>query len=356
VYADRGARVNVLRGVGGFFTKNPPRKEKKSPKKREEWGIFYKKSPEKDMKWIVCWVCCVFSVGVAAEVMPVVASFSIVADLARQVGGRHVRVDTLAGADVDMHVYQPTPTDMRRIYQAKVLVVNGLGFEGWLDAWSKRRQGRGPLVVVASQGIKAIEATHEGCADGGGHTHDHHHEHAVDPHAWHNIVNVMRYVDNIATGFSRADPVHADEYQKNAAAYKRQLQDLDTALMKQFSAIAAQKRRVITSHNAFQYFGQRYGLVFIGLQGVNAASEPSAAAIAATIQEIRRLGVRALFIENVSNPRLLTQISRQTGVRVGGRLYSDALSAENGVAPTYLKMMQYNAQQLIRALRTDLTP
>ncbi len=278
----------------------------------------------------------------AAEPIPVVASFSILGDLVQVVGGARVRVTTLAGPDADAHEFSPRPADAKSVLNARVLVVNGLNFEPWAQklAQSVGYQGE---TVVASQGVKPRKMAAEA-----GHASD-----ALDPHAWQNPLNVVQYVSNIAAGLAKADPAGAATYQANAQSYAQLLKDFDAQAKAQLDAIAPDKRKVITSHDAFGYLAARYGITMLAPEGISTDSEPSAKHVAQLIRQIRRENIKAVFVENMSNSRLIDQLSKDAGVSVGAKLYSDALSAASGPAPTYLKMMNHNLTQLIAGMRLN---
>lgn len=283
--------------------------------------------------------------------VPVTATFSILGDLVQQVGGDQVSVSMLVGPNGDAHVYQPTPQDIRTLAQSKLLVSNGLGFEGWLERLDSASGFKG-VKVVASQGIQPRHMTEEE-EEGSEHEHEaegHHHHGGLDPHAWNDPANVLVYVDNIVRGLSQVDPEHANLYQQNAARYKAQLQKLDADYRARFAQLPAERRRAITSHDAFGYLAQAYQLTLIGAQGLSTESEPSAAMIAGLIRQIRDEQIPALFIENISNPTLIQQIERETQARVGGELYSDALSPAGGAAASYQAMLEHNLSTLLAAL------
>ena len=284
----------------------------------------------------------------AAEPLKVVVSFSILGDLTQRVGGERVAVHTLVGADGDAHVYQPTPADARALAQARLVVVNGLGFEGWIDRLIKSSGYRGAL-VRASTGIR----TQKLASDGHGHAdgdRDHRgHDGGIDPHAWQDLSNTLRYVDNIAAALAAADPAGRDAYLANAATYKAQIAALDGELKRAFNALPREKRKAVTTHDAFGYFARAYGVTFIAPVGINTDAEPSAADVGRIIKQIRREKIPAVFIENITDPRLLERISQESGARIGGTLYSDSLSKSDGPAPTYLDMMRSNARTLIDA-------
>ena len=283
--------------------------------------------------------------------VPVTATFSILGDLVQQVGGDQVSVSTLVGPNGDAHVYQPTPQDIRTLAQSKLLVSNGLNFEGWLERLDTASGFKG-VKVVASQGIQPRHMAEEE-EEGSGHEHEaegHHHHGGLDPHAWNDPANVLIYVDNIVRGLSQIDPEHASLYADNAARYKAQLQKLDADYQTRFAKLPADRRRAITSHDAFGYLAQAYHLTLIGAQGISTDAEPSAAEIAGLIRQIRNEKIPALFVENISNPNLIQQIERETDARVGGELYSDALSPAGGEAATYLALLEHNLNTLLAAL------
>ncbi|MBJ7263692.1 MAG: zinc ABC transporter substrate-binding protein [Burkholderiaceae bacterium] len=321
----------------------------------------------------------------AADTKPkVIASFSILADMAQQVAGPDAVVDVLVDRNSDAHGFEPTPRDARKLGAADVLIVNGLGFESWLPRLQQASGFKG-TVVTASAGVKAREFgegdqaghdhkhaddhkhdhdhkhddghQHAHASDhkhDGGHSHDHSHaghDHGPqDPHAWQSLENGRTYVLNIARALAKADPAHADGYDKRAKAYLAQIDQLDARLKRDFAALPVERRKVVSSHDAFGYFGQSYGVTFLPVSGLSTSAEPSASGLARLIEQVKREKVSALFIENVSSPRVVEQIARETQAKVGGTLYSDALSKE-GQASTYLGMFEWNATQLLNALR-----
>jgi zinc/manganese transport system substrate-binding protein len=284
-------------------------------------------------------------IGDAAAQIKVVASFSILGDIVGEIGGDRVRVVTLVGPDSDGHVYQPRPSDAREVAESKLVVVNGLGFEGWIDRLIGAAGYSGP-VVVASTGIAplSLEGGDHGTSRTGRRTTKP--SKVADPHAWQNLANGQTYTRNIAAGLAKADPANAAHYTERAATYIRQLAELDGFVKAELAAIPAAKRRVITSHDAFQYFGQAYGVTFLSPIGVSTESEPSAGDVAKLIRQIKAEGVKALFIENMTDKRLVDQIAREAGGATGGTLYSDALSRRDGPAPTYVRMFRHNVAQL----------
>jgi zinc/manganese transport system substrate-binding protein len=265
----------------------------------------------------------------------IVASFSILADMARELAPPGIEVSALVGPDADAHVFEPTPAHGRRLAQADLVIVNGLGFEGWIDRLIKVSGYQG-VVLVASRGITPRQ---------GGH-------HGSDPHAWQDLALGRRYVANLADGIGRRWPERRAEVQVRSAGYGTRIDALDRQVREGFAAIPRTRRRVITSHDAFGYFGDAYGIDFLAPQGWVTNSEPSAAAVARLIRQIREQAVRALFVENISDPRLVERIASEARVSIGGSLFSDALSAPGGPADTYLKMMAHNSRSLTMALAT----
>lgn len=271
------------------------------------------------------------------DLIPVVATFSILGDMVQRVGGDRVAVTTLVGPDGDAHVYQPIPADARAVSQAEILVFNGLQFEGWLDRLVEASNFGGAR-VVATDGIEPI-AFEDGDAPL-----------AFDPHAWQSLANAVIYVDNITAALAIADPANASFYYQNRAAYVAEIEALNAEISKIAAGLPEDKRTVVTSHDAFGYFSEAYGLHFVAPHGLSTESEPSAADVAALIRQIREEGIKAVFVESITDSRLLEQIANETGASIGGTLYSDALSTPDGPASTYLDMMRHNAAMLARAL------
>jgi zinc/manganese transport system substrate-binding protein len=293
--------------------------------------------------WVALWVLgALLPAGplIAAEPkLPVVASFSIVGDLVRQVGGDDVSVQLLVGPDSDAHAVQPTPTMARTVASAAVLFSHGLGFEGWMARFL-RAAGFGGLHVEVAQGIAAIPAP-----DRLGHDHE------LDPHAWQDVRHALHYVVRIADGLCAADAPHCAGYRSRAAALTQRLQALDAEIRSGWAAIPVAQRIVITTHEAFGYYGVAYGVRFLAAQGLSSAAEPSPRAVANLIRQLRSSGSRALFLERTGDPRLMQRIADETGVAIGGTLYADTLSGPDGPAPTYEALMRHNTQTLLRALR-----
>ncbi len=292
---------------------------------------------------VICFMIAWGSQHPAAADTPirVVVSFSILDDIVRQIGGTDVTVASLIGPDSDAHVFEPRPDQARLLSRAQLFVINGLGLEGWLTRLTRSAQYRGP-VVVASKGIAAITTTEPGEAT-----------RSPDPHAWQDPRNGVVYAENIAQALTDIDPPHAEAYRERFRHYKAELEALDRQVRDEFEAIPAEKRRVITTHDAFAYYGKAYGVEFLAPEGVNTESEPSAKTIAGLIRQIRREGIKALFLENISDPRLIQELARETDATLGPPLYSDALSRPGGPAPTYIGMIEYNTAALKQGMLKD---
>ena len=262
----------------------------------------------------------------------VVASFSILGDLVRNVGGNRVSVTTLVGPDSDPHVYEPTPSDAKRIADASLVFVNGLGLEGWLPRLVQSAGGKA-VIVTATAGIAPLTLGSD-----------------ADPHAWQSPLNARIYVANIRDALTAADPADAGVFRANADAYLAKLDALDREARDAIAQIPDGHRKVISTHRAFGYFAAAYGVEFIAPVGVSTESEASARDIAAIITQIRTAKIPAVFLENISDPRLIRRISAETGARIGGTLYSDSLTAEKGYSPTYIEMVRHNIKALTNAL------
>jgi zinc/manganese transport system substrate-binding protein len=268
----------------------------------------------------------------AQEKINVVASFSIPGDFARNVGGDRVNVTTLVGPNSDVHVYTPAPGDARKIADAKLVVVNGLGLEGWMERLVQSSGSKAPI-LVASNGVapRRLGAY-------------------ADPHAWQSVANAKIYAANIRDGISAADPAGAAVYRANADAYLAKLDALDREVRAAIAKIPESHRKVISTHDAFGYFADAYGIAFVAPQGVSTESEANARDIATIITQIRSAKIPAVFLENVTDPRLMRRISAETGAKIGGTLYSDSLTGQNGDAPTYIEMVRHNIRALTDAL------
>jgi zinc/manganese transport system substrate-binding protein len=303
----------------------------------------------------------------AAEPLKVVASFSIIGDLARNVGGDRIALTTLVGPDGDAHVYEPRPADAAAVARADVVLVNGLHFEGFLSRLTEA-SGKDVPVVELTRGVTPIAMDEDGHlnedeAAAGGDDHaseasakDHdadghgHHAGGVDPHAFQSVPNVKIYVRNIADAFCDHDPDGCDGYRRNADAYTTELDTLDAEIRATVGAIPADKRTVITSHDAFGYLAATYGLTFLAPEGISTEAEASATDVAALIRQIREDKASAVFVENVTNTRLIEQIASETSLTIGGTLYSDALSDPDGPAGTYIELMLHNIETIAGAI------
>ena len=311
----------------------------------------------------------------AADKLKTIASFSILADMVENVGGGRVEVTELVGPDGDSHEFNPTPSDAKKLAGADVFFVNGLGFEGWMERLESSSGFKG-ATVVATTGVKARKVDeddddhddhakgeehdddHDEHAKGEDHdddheehAHAHHHDHGdMDPHAWQDLANAEIYVANIRDGLIAADPDGKAVYEANAEKYIAALKKEDAAAKTALAALPQSHRRIITSHDAFGYFGDAYGLEILAPEGVSTASEPSAKDVAKIIRQIREDKIPAVFLENITNAKMLEQIAKESGAKIGGTLYSDALSAKDGPAPTYIDMFKHNVGTLTSAL------
>lgn len=283
----------------------------------------------------------------------VVASFSILGDWVRTVGGDRVAVDVLVGPGADAHVFQPTPAHARLVGQAQAVFSIGMGFEGWLGRLLKSTAYRGPQVVV-SQGIDALREGKKNAQAHKGHSHGHSHDHGgTDPHAWQSVTQTLVMVGRVADGLCKADPAGCDTYKANAQAYAAQLKALDQEIRQAWAGVPTEQRKVITSHDAFGYYARDYGVRFLAAQGVSTESEASAQGVARLVRQIRQEKVKALFVESIADPRLMEQIARETGVKPSGALFSDSLSPAGGPAATYIDLMRHNTRALVTAARGD---
>ena len=291
----------------------------------------------------------------ADDPIPVVATFSVLGDMVKRIGGEHISLTTLVGADGDTHVYQPTPQAARVVAEADVLFINGLGFEGWLERLVEAAPFAGSL-VVATTGLEPIafgdhDDHEEGHEEGHEEATDHHGEHgAFDPHAWHSFTNAIIYANNIAAGLAQVDPTNAGFYYQNHQIFVNEIRALKAEADVIMAALPIDKRTVVTPHDGFGYFADLYNLRFEAPQGLSTESEASAADVAKLILLIRKQEISAVFIESITDNRLMEQIANETGAVIGGKLYSDALSSEDQPASTYLDMMRHNTKTLSQAL------
>ncbi|PMY47002.1 MULTISPECIES: metal ABC transporter substrate-binding protein [Pseudomonas] len=277
------------------------------------------------------------STAQAADKLAVVTSFSILADITRQVGGEHIQITDMVGPDADAHTYEPTPDDAKALLKARLIIKNGLGFEPWLDRLVASTGTRAP-VISASRGVIPRSLEEDG-------------ETIPDPHAWHNLANAELYVSNITKALVAADPANQADYQRNSQAYLKRIYALLAEAKAKFGALPPGNRKIVTSHDAFGYLGQAYGIDFMAPQGLSTEREPSAAEVAALITQIRNAKVKAVFMENIKDARLLKQIADESGAHIGGTLYSDALAAQ-GPASTFTGLFEYNLNTLYDALST----
>ncbi len=292
--------------------------------------------------------CALSAPAMAQEPLKVVASFSILGDMTRQIGGDAVTVTTLVGPDGDAHVYEPTPADAKAVAQADMVILNGLGFESWGQRLLQSSASQA-VVVTASQGVTPRQMKAEDDE------HGHEHEHGgmiTDPHAWQDLANGQRYVANIAKALEQARPDQATAIQSRADSYAKRLSELDGWVRSQLHTIPLAQRRIITSHDAFGYFGAAYGVTLLAPMGVSTESEPTPKDIARLVRQMKAEKVKAVFLENMSDPRLIQQLAKDSGGRVGGTLYADALSPADGPAPTYEAMFRQNVTELVAALGT----
>lgn len=276
------------------------------------------------------------AIPASAKTLETVASFSVLADVVKQVGGDHVQVRSLVPANGDPHEFEPSPDDAKAVKTADVTFISGEGLEGWFQRLVKASGSKSKAVVV-SQGIKTRKMEEDGKT-------------ITDPHVWNSPVNVMVWVANIEKALTAADPEDAADFKANAARYTKELQDLDAYAKAQIAPVAKEKRKVITSHDAFGYFGQEYGVRLMSPLGVSTETEASAADVAKLIDQIKKEKVKAYFIENSNDPRLVEQIATATGAQPGGTLYVESLSEADGPAPTYAKMFRYNVDQIVAAI------
>ena len=272
----------------------------------------------------------------AATPPHIVASFSILADMARQIAGADARIDMLVPVNGDAHTYQPRPGDLRALDDAALLVTNGLGLEGWLDRLV-RAAGYHGTEVIATTGIQPRMLREGGRV-------------SIDPHGWQDPRNGAGYAHNIAAGLAQAVPARAAEYRDAGARYAAAIGAVDGWAEAKLATIPADRRRIITTHDAFGYYGARYSIEFIAAEGLSTDAEPSAKSIAALVAQIRREKIRAVFIENMTDPRIARMLAAEAGAVLGGTVYSDALSTADGPAATYLAMLRHNTELFAAAM------
>jgi zinc/manganese transport system substrate-binding protein len=284
---------------------------------------------------LVAVIALISATPVSAAKLKVVASFSILADMTSRIGQNRVEIHTLVGPNGDAHAFQPTPANAKAVGQADVIVINGLGFEPWAERLIRSSAAKG-LVVTASAGVKARQFGSDVSS--------------IDPHAWQDLSNGQTYARNIGEAFAKADKANAQFYRDNAEAYAAELATADAKVRTAIGAIPAERRKVITSHDAFGYFGAAYGIEFVAPLGVSTEDQASAKGVAKLIDQIRAEHISAVFVENITDPRLITQIANETGVKLGGELFSDALSKPGGDAATYTDMFGHNRNALVAAM------
>ncbi|MEH6444490.1 MAG: zinc ABC transporter substrate-binding protein [Oceanospirillaceae bacterium] len=332
------------------------------------------KLPNRFAGFILAFLCS--SLTMAADKLSVVASFSVLGDITKELGGDKIALTTLVGSNQDSHVYKPTPFDVQTLAKADVIVINGLSFEGWITRLEESSGFTG-LRVVASKGANIIDLNEEEHDDEDKHHAQEHkknnehkdedhqqsaahkgqseHNHGdQDPHAWHSLANIRVYINNISAALMTADVDHKDYYAVKKQAYLAKIDALEKRLAIKVATVPVAQRQVIISHDAFGYLGRDYHFRFLAPVGLNTQMKPSAADVAQLIRQVKTQNIKALFVENVSDDRLIKQIGRETGAKLGGHLFSDALSAKNEPAATYLKMMEHNIDTLIDELQKTL--
>lgn len=274
-------------------------------------------------------------VTLAQAKVRVVTSFTILADFVQQVGQDKVDVLNLVSADSDPHMYEPTPQDVKNIAKADIIFINGLGFEGWLGRLTKAANTKGDVVVCT----------------------EHIHPRLVfedtllkDPHAWHSIPHAKIYVQNIARALKKKDPSNKAFYEKNMRTYLEKLTQLDESMRRRIDHIPPNRRKIITAHDAFGYFGNSYGVQVFAPQGVSTESETKIHSIIDLVKQIKQEKIRIIFIEKISNPKVIQQISDETGAQIGGELYADGLSATDGPANSYINMVRYNFNLILNSM------
>lgn len=280
-----------------------------------------------------------FTTPAHAAKLDVVASFSVLGDIVREVGGNKISLTVLVGPDGDAHTFEPSPKDAKALAGADLVVINGLDLEKWMEKLVAASGYKGP-VIVASKGVKPRTMVEDGAT-------------IPDPHAWQDLANGALYVQNVAAALEAADPEDKQVFQTNASKLSKRLADLDQWTHREIHSVPPQKRKVITTHDAFGYFGAAYGVTFKAPEGFSTDAEPSAASLAKLIDQIKSEKIKALFIENMTDPRLIQMIARETGAKMGGELYSDALSKPTGPAPTYPAMFRNNVPKLVAAMMTN---
>lgn len=309
-----------------------------------------------------------FAPAQAAQPLPVVASFTILADMAEQIGGDKIAVTTLVGPDGDAHVYQPSPSDAKTLARSRLVLVNGLGMEGWLDRLVAASATKAPVIVV-SQGVAPLDMEDEDeDEDHADHDHEkghdhakahdddhgHHHDHGgLDPHAWQNLANGKIYAANIGAALAKADPANASYYQQRTQDYIARLDALESWVRAEIARVPEAKRKIVTSHDAFGYFGNAYGITFLAPVGISTEAEPSAAGMGRLIEQIKEEGVKTVFVESMSSPKLAEVLAKDAGATLGAAIYSDSLSPKTGPAPSYEAMFRHNVPLFVAAMNQE---
>ena len=276
------------------------------------------------------------SMPASAKTLNAVASFTVLADVVKQVGGEHVSVTSLVGPNGDPHDFEPSPDDAKKLKEADVTFISGEGLESWFERLV-RASGYSGKPVVASEGVKTRTMDEAGKT-------------IIDPHVWNSPVNIEVWVENIEKALSAADPEDAAVFRANAARYTNVLKELDAYAKSRFETVPQDRRKILTSHNAFGYFGREYGITLLSPVGLSTETEASAADVGKLIDQIKKENVKTYFFENSNDSRLVQQISKATGAEPGGELYVEALSKEDGSAPTYAKMFRYNVDLISKAI------
>lgn len=290
-----------------------------------------------------CWFfvfCSIFLMGHAPKPLKIVTSFTILQNWVQEIGGDLCIVDTIVGPDEDPHIFDPTPGDSEKIVTADLVFMMGLGLEGWMPRLLTDKQSQKRLYIV-SDGIQARRMPSAG--RGGQNL-------ITDPHIWTDPHMVKKVVTKIGLALVAADPIHKNKYNKRITDYVKKLDALDVWIKKQINTLTPSQRIVVTAHDAFGYFGDRYGVRFLSPQGLSTESEPSARELAGILKEMRQLGLKSLFLENMTNPKLVSQIAEELGIKTMGTLYADALSPQSGPAPTYERFMVHNVNELVKGM------
>lgn len=267
----------------------------------------------------------------------VVSTASIFADMAENIAGGHVTVKTIVPVGGDPHIYDPTPADAQLVASADLILRNALTFEGWLDDLIASANTKAKVVTI-TQGVEAIHAVHKNSSD---------------PHAWMSAANGLIYIENIKNALVELDPDNREVYEFNYGVYRKQLEELDAYIFNEVKKIPERRRILITSHDAFEYYGQRYGLRLESVLGISTDAEAQTSDMVRLSSVIRESGVPAVFIETTVNPKLLQQIATDNKVRIGGKLFSDSIGDKKSDAPSYYEMLKYNTDTIVKALAVN---